>query len=103
MMSLSSTGLIQTIDDSLFTYPGGQGPLDYHNSSWAPASLSEVLELASQEVKDSCTPEGSTEPLPQCVFDATATGDISVGMATMDTLNENIVAMVESSECYCYT
>ena len=52
----------------------------------------------ADDVAEACTPEGATEPQQQCVFDAVATGDISVGVASMDTLTENTIAMTESSE-----
>ena len=87
-----------TLGDSLFSYEDGKGPADFYNESWVPSFTSDVLNSATPAVQDSCTPEGASQPLEQCVFDAVVTGDISVGMATMDTLNENMLAMAESSE-----
>ena len=94
---LLSTGLIENDHVSLFTYPDGMDSEDYYNSSWQPQFLSNILQSADQETLDRCTPAGGTEPLAQCVFDATETGDINIGMATVDTNNENILANMESS------
>lgn len=91
-------GLIRDTDDSLFTYSDGRGPLDYHDSDWLPAFTSDLIASAGDDVIAACTPAGASEPLEQCVFDAVATGDINIGMATMDTLDENTLAMTESSE-----
>lgn len=85
-------------NNSLFTYADIEGPNDYYDSTWTPVFYSDLLAQAEPDVLQACTPEGATEPLQQCVFDAVATGDIGVGMATMDTLNENTIAMTESSE-----
>ena len=93
-----SAGLIREGDDSLFNYPGGEGPLDFHDPSWVPAFSSEVLASADDAVIDSCTPEGASQPVEQCVFDAEQTNDINIGMATLNTLNDNNLAMTESSE-----
>ena len=98
MFYLSLPGLITTPNISLFTYPDGKGPLDYHNSSWEPAFLSDILNSADSEVLNACTLTGGSSPNEQCVFDAIETGDISIGIATMDTLSENMQAMTESSK-----
>ena len=95
-MCCPSIGLINSADESLFKYEDNQGPTDNQNPSWTPLFLSDLE--PGDDVVQACTPEGASEPQPQCVFDATATGDISIGVATMDTLTENTVAMTESSE-----
>ena len=91
-------GLITTMGESLFSYEMGKGPMNYHNTSWQPVFTSQIMAEASDEVLAACTPEGATQPLQQCVFDATATNNVDVGMATTNTLAENTVAMMESSE-----
>ena len=93
-----SAGLILIGDESFFNHPEGEGPLDFHDSSWVPAFTSDVLASADQAVIDSCTPDGATQPVEQCVFDAEQTNDINIGMATLNTLNDNNLAMAESSE-----
>ena len=73
--------------------------MTYHDSQWMPAFTDDILNQASPQVMADCTPAGASEPIQQCVFDAVATGDVSIGMATANTLNENTLAMEESSEC----
>ena len=97
-VSPSLPGLITSVEESLFHYEAGKGPLDHHDSTWQPIFTSEIMEEASEEVLAACTPEGASQPLQQCVFDATATGNINVGVATADTLAMNTMAMMESSE-----
>ena len=97
-LSSPSAGLIREVDDSLFYYPDGESPLDFHDPSWVPAFSSDVLDSADDAVIDSCTPEGATQPVEQCVFDAEQTNNINIGMATLNTLNDNNLAMAESSE-----
>ena len=71
--------------------------MTYQNSEWAPTFTADIEAAASDEAKAACTPAGATQPVTQCLFDAVATGNISVGMATTNTLNENNLAMEESS------
>ena len=97
-LSLPLPGLISAPDESLFTYELDKGPLDFHDSDWMPTFTDDIISEASDEVKAACTPPGASEPLQQCLFDAVATGDVSVGMATANTLNENTQAMEESSK-----
>ena len=90
-------GLITEDTESLFRYEPGEGPQSYHDSTWMPDFTATVVDQATDDVIAACTPAGATEPVAQCVFDATATGDVSIGMATTDTLNENNLAVMESS------
>ena len=85
-------------DESFFNHQEGEGPLDFHDSSWVPAFTSDVLASADAAVLESCTPDGATQPVEQCVFDAEQTNDISIGRATLNTINDNNLAMAESSE-----
>ena len=92
------TGLIKNDNISLFTHPPGKDSEDYYDPNWVPTYLTDVLNSAEQAVLDACTPAGSSTPMPACVFDATETNDINIGMATMDTNSENELAKKESSE-----
>lgn len=97
-LSLYPPGLITLLANSLFTYAADEGPMTYHDPQWMPAFTDDILNQASPQVLADCTPAGASEPIQQCVFDAVATGDVSIGMATANTLNENTLAMEESSE-----
>ena len=82
-------GLIDP-DESRFTYPPGMTARDFSFPGHVPDFLDEVLAGASQEVMDEC---GSDS---MCVFDATQTGDLAIGIETMtrietDILNREIV------------
>ena len=72
----SFTGEILS-DDSLFVYPDGLGPGNYSHPYHIPAFLDEVVANASPEVLAACG--NNTE----CIFDASETGDISIGLETM--------------------
>ena len=66
-----------TSQESLFTYPPGLGPSDFSNPSHVPV-FSDQLNI-SAEARAAC---GGSQA---CLFDATATNDINVGVQTMMT------------------
>ncbi|CAI8034372.1 Mucin-like protein (Fragment) [Geodia barretti] len=97
IFEFGNSWLISTHAESLFRYAEDEGPMTYQNSEWAPTFTADIEAAASDEAKAACTPAGATQPVTQCLFDAVATGNISVGMATTNTLNENNLAMEEST------
>ena len=77
-------------EDSLFTYPDGMGPEDFSFPNHFPSFLDEVLAGASEEVMNECGSDA------MCVFDATQTGNLDIGLMTKtlietDIENRNIV------------
>lgn len=68
--------------ESLFTYPEGLTAADFSHPDHQPAFLDEVLSSASDTITQACNND------PQCIFDYAETGDPEVGMATLET-NEN--------------
>ncbi|XP_064385443.1 uncharacterized protein LOC135334236 isoform X4 [Halichondria panicea] len=64
-------------DDSVFTYPEGNTALDFAFPDHIPQFLDEVVATASVNVLTAC---GDSV---QCIFDASQTGDISIGLETM--------------------
>ncbi len=81
-------------DDSLFTYPDGTTPEDFQFPNHTPKFLNDVLASASQEVLDAC---GSSS---DCIFDATETGNISVGVQTMSSNQQNMVEQELGGKLY---
>ena len=81
-------------EDSLFTYPEGMGPGNFSHPDHIPAFLDEVVANASPEVLAACG--NNTE----CIFDASETGDISIGLETMATNNMNNDDQEQASKLY---
>lgn len=73
-------GLIDPAN-SLFTYPQGMSAANFSFPNHIPLSLDDVVAGASQEVRDSC--QGDVK----CIFDATQTGNLEIGLNTMQTEN----------------
>ena len=61
----------------MFTYPEGNTALDFAFPDHIPQFLDEVVATASVNVLTAC---GDSV---QCIFDASQTGDISIGLETM--------------------
>ena len=70
------TGQIRP-DESVFTYPEGNTALDFAFPDHIPQFLDEVVATASVNVLTAC---GDSV---QCIFDASQTGNISIGLETM--------------------
>ena len=70
--------------ESLFTYPDGQTYLNYSHPDHIPVFPDEAIDKASDEVLAAC---GTNK---ECIFDAVETGDISVGVKTMATIEVNL-------------
>ena len=70
--------------ESLFTYPPGMSADDFSMPNHIPAFVDEVVAGASMEVIDSC---GGNE---RCIFDASQTGNLDIGLKTMkiDAINK---------------
>ena len=81
---LITTGQIDSVE-SLFTYPVGTTAANFSFPDHIPAFLDEVIAGASPEVLAACGEN------IECIFDASQTGNISVGLATMETneINNN--------------
>lgn len=100
MMYLSITiiGLINP-EESLFTYPTGMSAEDFSFPNHIPTFLDDVLAGAPQELMDQC---GSDS---MCIFDATQTGDVAIGLETKtlietDILNREIVGKSQLSDVH---
>lgn len=76
-------GLINPAD-SLFTYPPGTSAADFSFPDHIPLSVDEVVAGATEEVRESC--EGNIK----CIFDATQTGNMEIGLNTMQTEEVNM-------------
>ena len=83
-------------DESLFTYPAGLGPGNFSHPYHIPAFLDEVVANASPEVLAACG--NNTE----CIFDASETGDISIGLETMATNDINTNDQEQASKLFSY-
>ena len=67
----------------MFTYPPGMSSVDFSFPDHIPLFVNEVFGDASPEVLDACGDN------IQCIFDATQTGDVNIGLVTMQTDGEN--------------
>ena len=81
LQSYTSITYIGLIDPaySLFTYPSGMSAADFSFPDHVPLSVDDVVAGASQEARDSC--QGNVK----CIFDATQTGNLEIGLNTMQT------------------
>ena len=77
------TGLIQP-EESLFTYPEGLSSANFSFPNHMPDFVDEVVGDAPPEIVEMC--DGN----PRCIFDATQTGNIDVGLNTMQTEDTNM-------------
>ncbi len=70
--------------DSFFTYPEGMSAADYSFPNHEPVFADEAADSVPQDVLDAC---GDNQ---ECIFDATQTGNLEIGMETLTTNNGNI-------------
>lgn len=64
--------------ESLFSYPPGMSPEDFAFPNRLPLFVDDVVSGTSQEILDMC------ESNIKCIFDAMATGDLDVGIETLE-------------------
>ena len=81
-----------TPEESLFKYPEGMSAEDFAHPEHIPEFLDEVVSTASIEVLTAC---GDSV---QCIYDASQTGDISIGLETMVTSEVNVEYRQEASK-----
>ena len=70
-------------EESLFTYPPGQTAADFSVPNHEPAFVEDVVGRAQPEVVDACG--GNV----RCIFDATETGNLAIGLSTLETEETN--------------
>ena len=85
-------GQLSSSEESLFTYRGGQTYLDYAHPNHVPSFVDEVVAAATPDILEAC---GTNQ---ECIFDATETGNINVGLQTMMTQQNNINDQTQSSK-----
>lgn len=80
---LNFSGLIDP-SESLFTYPSGLSSTNFSFPDHLPLFVDEVVAGASQQVLDTC--QANT----RCIFDATQTGvlDIGIDSVKVDEINQ---------------
>lgn len=86
----SKTGQLSSTEESLFTYREGQTYLDYAHPNHVPSFIDEVVAAATPNILEAC---GSNL---ECIFDATETGDINVGLQTKMTQENNLNDQAQS-------
>lgn len=80
-------------DESLFTYSEGITHSYYSHPDYVPSFIDEVLSNASQN-DHIIACDGDRE----CIFDATQTGVVDVGLATKNTIETNIANQIQLCE-----
>ncbi len=70
-------------EESLFSYPNGLNSSHFFHPDHMPSFVDEVVENASEEVLEACGDN------IECIYDASQTGDISIGLETMIADTEN--------------
>lgn len=90
-VSNTHTGQLQS-GESLFQYPAGQTANDYAHPDHVPVFLQDIVNGADPQVVAACGSDSL------CIFDAVQTGNTSIGIATMNTNQDNTVAYQEASE-----
>lgn len=78
--------------DSLFRYPPGQTAADFSYPNHMPDFLQDVVDSASPQLVAACSSD------PRCIYDTVQTGDQNIGLATMDTNQDNTMAYQEACE-----
>lgn len=71
------------METSWFTYPDGLSPANFSNPDHLPRFLDDVLTNATDEIRSMCGDNA------ECIFDATETGDTSIGLETLNTNQNN--------------
>ena len=65
----------------------------YHNDdTWTPSFFDETVSNASSVIVDACKGD------QQCIYDYAATGNVAIGIGTMETNEDFDTAVTESSE-----
>ena len=72
-----------TDEISLFTYPGGLSVANFSFPGHLPRFLDEVLANATDDTRNIC---GNND---ECIFDATETGSMDIGLETRQTNQDN--------------
>lgn len=83
ILFLSLTGQISN-NTSLFTYPEGFSVTSFSDPNHMPRFLDEVVRNATDEVISRCGDN------PECIFDATETGNVDIGLETLQTNQDNV-------------
>lgn len=73
-----------TDDTSLFTYPDGLSVANFSDPTHLPRFLDEVVNDAPADVISFCNNDA------QCIFDAMETGNMEIGLETLQTNMDNI-------------
>ena len=79
---------------SLFTYPFGVTFENFSFPNHIPVFLDEVINQSDTNATAQC---GGNS---QCIFDAAQTGDISVGLNTMQISSENVAEEVATGDFF---
>lgn len=82
IMALFISGLIDP-SESLFTYPPGESSADFSFPDHIPLFVDEVVNGASDEIREAC---GNNA---RCIYDASQTGNLNIGVDTMQTDETN--------------
>ena len=82
-----------TDNTSLFTYPEGFSVANFSDPTHTPRFLDEVFNDASNETRALC---GNN---PECIFDATETGNMEIGLQTLQTNQDNINSQIVACKC----
>ena len=77
MLSYICTGIIDSANDSLFTYGANESWSDFHSPDFAPLFDVDLNSSQSLEAFDVC--EGDLF----CIFDIAATGNMAIGLTTL--------------------
>ena len=81
-------------EESLFTYPDGLSATNFSHPEHIPNFLDEVVSSTTDEIRSACNDN------TQCIFDATETGDLAVGMATLQTSTSNTISFAQACKWY---
>ena len=89
--------LLQTLgqiteEESLFSYPGNLSTANFSFPDHVPRFVDEVLGDADEATVAACNGNA------RCIFDATQTGNLEIGMATMQTEETNQNDQMQSSK-----
>jgi len=82
--------------ESLFTYPAGIGVAEYAHPEHTPTFLSDIVDQVDPVLLAACRDN------KECIFDASQTGDVNIGLETMamDSSNRDNLAILSQS-MYC--
>ncbi len=92
MHTCTPTGQISS-NESFFTYPEGMSAANYSFPDHIPVFLDELGDIP-QEVLDVCGDNA------ECIFDATQTGNLDIGLETLTTNEGNVDDQNQASKFY---